>query len=206
MSASKSASRLLWFAIIFLIIIGVAAVTRRSLVLLWPQRFGGGGANPAAALDSGFARHVALTFVHILPGALFLVLAAFQFSRRFRQRHLQLHRWSGRALVVCGLIIGVSALIMSFKMNIGDRVPDLSHESVSVHSPQGCPASSGMDDSSIRSWPGRGHDAADCRDVLRVSPAHAARIFWHRLLAGIHDYVPCQRGVDRLHPASQDAG
>lgn len=119
MSASKSASRLLWFALIPLIIIGVAAVTRRSLVLLWPQRFGGGGANPAAALDSGFARHVALTFVHILPGALFLVLAPFQFSRSFRQRHLQLHRWSGRILVVCGLIIGISALIMSFKMNIG---------------------------------------------------------------------------------------
>lgn len=119
MSASKSASRLLWFAVIFLVIIGVAAVTRRSLVLLWPQRFSGGGANPAAALDSGFARHAALTFVHIFPGALFLVLAPFQFSHSFRQRHLQLHRWSGRVLVICGLIIGVTALTMSFKMNIG---------------------------------------------------------------------------------------
>lgn len=119
MSASKLANRLLWFALTFLIIIGVAAVTRRSLVLLWPSRFGARGPNPAAALDSGFARHAALTFVHILPGALFLVLAAFQFSRSFRQKHLKLHRWSGRVLVVCGLIIGVSALIMSFKMNIG---------------------------------------------------------------------------------------
>lgn len=119
MSASKSASRLLWFALIFLIIIGVAAVTRRSLVLLWPSRFGGGAANPAAALDAGFARHAALTFVHILPGALFLILAPFQFSRSFRQKHLKLHRWSGRVLVACGLIIGASALIMSFKMNIG---------------------------------------------------------------------------------------
>lgn len=119
MSVSKPASRLLWFCVTFLIIIGVAAVTRRSLVLLWPQRFSGGGANPAAALDLGFARHAALTFVHILPGALFLVLAPFQFSRSFRQKHLDLHRWSGRVLVVCGLIIGVSALIMSFKMNIG---------------------------------------------------------------------------------------
>jgi uncharacterized membrane protein len=119
MSVSKSASRLLWFAVIFLIILGVAAVTRRSLVLLWPQRFRIGSANPAAALDSGFARHVALTFIHILPGALFLVLAPFQFSRSFRKKHLRLHRWSGRVLLVCGLIIGVSALIMSFKMNIG---------------------------------------------------------------------------------------
>ena len=119
MSASKSASRLLWFCVIFLIIIGVAAVTRRSLVLLWPSRFSGGDVNPAAALDLGFARHAVLTFVHILPGSLFLVLAPFQFSRTFRQKHLRFHRWSGRVLLLCGLIIGISALIMSFKMNIG---------------------------------------------------------------------------------------
>lgn len=119
MSVSKPAKRLLWFAVIFLVVIGVAAVTRRTLVLIWPQLFGGGSANPAAALDAGFARHVALTFIHILPGALFLVLALFQFVPGIRQKHLQFHRWSGRVLVLCGLIIGASALIMSFKMNIG---------------------------------------------------------------------------------------
>jgi len=118
MSGSKPATRFLWFAVIFLVVIGIAAVTRRSLVLIWPQHFGG-NASPAASLDAGFARHVALTFVHILPGALFLGLASFQFARRVRQQHLQFHRWSGRVLVVCGLIIGVSALIMSFTMNIG---------------------------------------------------------------------------------------
>lgn len=119
MSVSRSTSRLLWFAVIFLVLIGIAAVTRRSLVLISPQRFGGGSSNPAAALDTGFARHAALTFIHILPGALFLGLAPLQFSRGFRQRHLQLHRWSGRVLVICGLIIGASALVMSYTMNIG---------------------------------------------------------------------------------------
>lgn len=119
MSVSKRAKRLLWFTVIFLVVIGVAAVTRRSLVLIWPQRFGGGSSNPAAALDAGFARHIALTFIHILPGALFLVLALFQFVPGIRQKHLQFHRWSARVLVLCGLIIGASALIMSFKMNIG---------------------------------------------------------------------------------------
>ena len=119
MSVSKPASRLLWFAVVFLVLIGIAAVTRRSLVLLWPQRFGGGNANPAKALDVGFARHAALTFLHILPGALFLSLAPFQFAESFRQKHLRFHRWSGRILLICGLIIGASALIISFKMNIG---------------------------------------------------------------------------------------
>jgi uncharacterized membrane protein len=119
MSVPKPAGRLLWSVIFFLAVIGIAAVTRRSLVLLWPARFSGGTSNPAAALDAGFAQHAALTFVHILPGALFLGLATLQFAPSFRQKHLQLHRWLGRILVITGLILGTSALVMSFRMNIG---------------------------------------------------------------------------------------
>jgi uncharacterized membrane protein len=118
MPVSKRASRLLWSSVIFLIVIGVAAVTRRTLVLFWPGRFGA-PASPAAVLDAGFARHMVLTLIHILPGGLFLTLASLQFVPSIRQKHLQIHRWMGRVLVVCGLIIGGSALVMSFKMNIG---------------------------------------------------------------------------------------
>lgn len=119
MAVSKSVTRLVWTGVIVLAAIGVAAVTRRTVVLLFPRTLGGGSPNPAAALDTGFARHFALTLIHILPGALFLALVPFQFVGSIRQKHLQLHRWMGRCLVVLGLIIGVSALIMSFKMNIG---------------------------------------------------------------------------------------
>ena len=118
MSVSKPVRRLLWFAVIFLVVIGIAAVTRRSLALLWPQRFAG-HSGAAVGLDEGFAGHTALTFVHILPGALFLGLAPFQFSESFRQRHLHLHRQMGTLLVICALIIGLSALVMSYRMNIG---------------------------------------------------------------------------------------
>lgn len=118
MAVSKSASRLVWTGVAFLALIGVAAVTRRTLVLLWPNTFAG-KASPAAALDAGFARHLALTLIHILPGALFLVLAPLQFVPGIRRNHLQVHRWMGRVLVVCGLIIGASALLMSYRMNIG---------------------------------------------------------------------------------------
>ena len=106
MPVSKRATRFLWIAVIFLVVVGVAAVTRRTLVLLWPGQFAG-KASPAAALDAGFARHMALTLLHILPGALFLTLALFQFMPGIRQKHLQFHRWTGRVLVICGLIIGV---------------------------------------------------------------------------------------------------
>ncbi len=119
MQVSKRATRLLWTALSFLLIIGVAAVARRTIVLAWPGTLGGGSNSPAAALDSGFARHEGLTLLHILLGAIYLVLASLQFVPSIRQKHLEFHRWSGRLLVVVGLVIGISALVMSFKMNIG---------------------------------------------------------------------------------------
>ena len=118
MSESKRLTGLLWFAVCFLVLIGVAAVTRRTLVVLRPAAFEGNFA-PAARLDAGFAKHRALTLVHILPGGLFLSLALLQFVPGIRRKHPHVHRWTGRVLVVCGLIVGFSALIMSFTMNIG---------------------------------------------------------------------------------------
>ncbi len=119
MASSPTARRAVWAGVIVLVLIGLAAVARRTIVLLVPGSLGSGKAIPAAALDSGFARHDLLTLVHILPGALFLVLAMVQFMPGVRQRHLRFHRWSGRVLVALGLVIGISALVMSYKMNIG---------------------------------------------------------------------------------------
>jgi len=119
MAASTRTTRILWIGVAFLVLIGVAAVARRAIVLLGLGTLGSGGANPAATLDAGFAPHKWLTLIHILPGALFLTLATLQFLPGIRQKHLNFHRWGGRLLVVLGLIIGVSALVMSFKMNIG---------------------------------------------------------------------------------------
>lgn len=118
MAVSKSASRMVWTGVGFLGLIGVAAVTRRTMVLLWPGTFAG-NASPAAGLDTGFGKHFALTLIHILPGTLFLVLAPLQFVPAIRQKHLQIHRWTGRLLVACGLIIGISALVMSYRISIG---------------------------------------------------------------------------------------
>ena len=50
------------------------------------------------------------TLMHVLPGALFLLLAPLQFSRRIRTRNLRLHRWSGRLLVALGIPIGLTGL------------------------------------------------------------------------------------------------
>jgi len=111
-------SSLLWSFTILLCLIGIAIVTRRTVQIFAPS-----SAPPrfpeAAELDAGFTRHPILTMIHILPGLLFIVLAPLQFVRTLRVRRLVLHRWTGRVLVVCGLIVGCSALVMSPQMAIG---------------------------------------------------------------------------------------
>jgi uncharacterized membrane protein len=69
-----------------------------------------------AALDDLFAQYPILTLVHIVPGLLFMLLGPLQFSPTIRARHLRWHRWSGRIFVICGVVIGTSALVMSFGM------------------------------------------------------------------------------------------
>lgn len=106
--------RLVWIGVVVLVLIGMAAATRRALILLF-----GIAASPVAQLDAGFARHPELTFIHIVPGALFMALAPLQFVPGIRARRLWQHRWSGRLLVAAGLIAGASALVMSWQMSIG---------------------------------------------------------------------------------------
>jgi hypothetical protein len=116
--STKPAPSAVWAATALLAFIGLAAVARRFVVLLAPPistpRFAA-----AAVLDAGFAAHRSLTLMHILPAFLFMSLMPFQFVKRIRERHIALHRWSGRLLLLLGAVIGASALIMSFTMNIG---------------------------------------------------------------------------------------
>jgi len=45
-----------------------------------------------------------------------MTLGPLQFSSTVRANYLRWHRWSGRIFVVCGAVIGTSALVMSFGM------------------------------------------------------------------------------------------
>jgi len=76
--------------------------------------------NPVAAqftaLDDLFAHYPILTLVHVVPGLLFMMLGPLQFVPTIRARHLRWHRLSGRIFIICGVVIGLSALAMSFAM------------------------------------------------------------------------------------------
>jgi Predicted membrane protein (DUF2306) len=110
--------RILWAITLLLMLIGVAVVIRRTVALFAPSP---PRANfpDAAAMDAGFARHSFLTMLHITPGLVFILLAPLQFVRRLRNRKPKLHRWMGRVVLICGIIIGSSALVMSPQMAIG---------------------------------------------------------------------------------------
>lgn len=89
-----------------LAIIGLAVATRRALSLAGVIKT---YASPKfGTFDRGFGLHPVLTFVHIVPGGLFMILAPLQFIPNLRSRCLWFHRWSGRIIVVSGLTIGIS--------------------------------------------------------------------------------------------------
>jgi hypothetical protein len=66
--------------------------------------------------DGRFGEHPLATLLHILPGGLFLVLAPLQFSSRIRNRHIAIHRWSGRVLVLAGFVSAVAGLYFGLLM------------------------------------------------------------------------------------------
>ena len=84
-----------------------SCVTLYALVLLFLP---GVGPPFLSALRSSLPLAVA---AHLGGSALALALGPWQFSHRLRSRHLQLHRWTGRAYLVGVLIGGAGALVLA---------------------------------------------------------------------------------------------
>lgn len=63
-----------------------------------------------------FSEYPGVTLLHILPAALFMLLAPLQFSRSIRARHIRVHRWSGRLLVALAIPIGLSGFFFGLFM------------------------------------------------------------------------------------------
>ena len=107
-------ARLLWVIVFILTAIGIAMVIRRILTMahIIPS------VNPAGGppFDTSFGKHPVITLLHILPGALFMLLGPLQFMRSIRARHIRFHRRSGYVYIVCAYIVGFSAVSMPFVM------------------------------------------------------------------------------------------
>jgi uncharacterized membrane protein len=71
-----------------------------------------GGAEITPANARFFASPLPVV-VHIVGAAVYAVLGAFQFASGFRGRRPGWHRTAGRLVVLCGLLVGLSALWMT---------------------------------------------------------------------------------------------
>jgi uncharacterized membrane protein len=118
MTPNRAVMRFVWIGVIFLAFIGIAMAARRSVVLLKPGALSARN-NPAAELDGAFADRRTLTFAHILPAVLFMMLGPLQFVRGLRTKYPRLHRWSGRVFLTASLVVGVTGLALAFGKTIG---------------------------------------------------------------------------------------
>jgi uncharacterized membrane protein len=71
-----------------------------------------GGADITPANARFFASPLPIV-LHIVSASVYIILGAFQFARGFRRRRPGWHRAAGRLVVLCGLLVGLSALWMT---------------------------------------------------------------------------------------------
>ncbi|WP_160146367.1 DUF2306 domain-containing protein [Dictyobacter aurantiacus] len=63
-------------------------------------------------LDPSFPLHYTVLVIHIFLAFIALVLGPFQFMRGIRQRHIALHRATGRVYLSCVLLSGTASIIV----------------------------------------------------------------------------------------------
>jgi uncharacterized membrane protein len=122
MLLSKTTNRALYGVLALLSLIGVGIVVRRTFNLIpilasgyhLPEASSSAIASKFGQVDAIFVHYPILTLIHIIPGLLFVGLGPFQFSLKIRRRNPKWHRRSGRIFMMSALVIGVTALIMSF--------------------------------------------------------------------------------------------
>jgi hypothetical protein len=87
-------------------ITAVSGVFRLDSVAGWLQA----GALPANELDRRYVEHPWLSYLHIVPGMVFFLLAPFQFVARIRTRWPGVHRWVGRVAATAALTAAITSI------------------------------------------------------------------------------------------------
>lgn len=108
---AKPKSKVVWILTWLLVLIGLAAAGRRGYVLAVGIR--------SLGIDDRFAAERMLTFLHIIPASLLMLLIPFQFAARIRKRYPRVHRWSGRLWLVLAVVVVATALRMEYTRAIG---------------------------------------------------------------------------------------
>ena len=127
----------LFYSVLVLAALGVTAAVLRGVTLLgvldtvtveqqalalWTGLGFRLTAGELRAFNEPFEVHPFATALHILPAVVFMIFAPLQFSSTLRARHLRLHRWSGRALVLLGIPLGLSGLYFGLSTPFGGNI------------------------------------------------------------------------------------
>ena len=106
-----------WLVIVGLLLLSFIPIASGAFRLT--QLSAGAEITPANARF--FASPLPVT-VHIVSASLFAILGAFQFATSLRRRWPVWHRWAGRLLVLCGLLVGFSGLwmVLFYPHPVGD--------------------------------------------------------------------------------------
>jgi uncharacterized membrane protein YozB (DUF420 family) len=107
--ADRKGAPLVWTIILVLIATVIVFAVIRVLTDL-PLVFSGEAAEDGS-FEQRYVRWAVPAYLHIVPGIIYIVGACFQLSRRFRTRHLAIHRRMGRVVLGAGLISGIFALV-----------------------------------------------------------------------------------------------
>lgn len=104
----RGANATIWSALILLAAIVVVFVGIRLAIDV--PNVTSGTVPDESSFEYRYARFPWLAYAHILPGAVYLLIAPFQLWRGFRNRHFTAHRRMGRVALVAGLVSGVFAI------------------------------------------------------------------------------------------------
>jgi len=117
MPTARKPATVVWVIVFLLItVVMVFAVIR---VRIDSSNLVSGFVPAEGEFDRRYALQPLLAYAHIIPGVVYLLLAPFQLSRRFRSRHLDLHRRMGRVLVPAGVISGIFAVVFGLFFSFG---------------------------------------------------------------------------------------
>ena len=137
MLSFQSMIRALWTALVLLVALGVTASLIRafrpdiamSTVVPARERLMASMGVPrdvaerrrpeVEALDRKFTVHRRAVLLHVVPGALYLLLAPLQFVPAIRRRNPAVHRWNGRILLVLALLSIVPGLYFGLLLPFG---------------------------------------------------------------------------------------
>lgn len=119
----RSAMAVAWIAIAVLIAVVLVFASLRAVTDL-PLLLGAEHPDP----DAFEARYVAapwLAYLHIVPGVVYLLGAPLQLWRRFRERHIRVHRLVGRIILPAGIVSGMFALAFGVPFSFGGAFQSL---------------------------------------------------------------------------------